>query len=87
MKNASCYWLDISEEGNPSGKRLLPVLCLLLQGVLDRETNTVHLFERADRTAKATDVGQLDLDDPKLPGLITEELHEQLLEDVEMLDG
>lgn len=54
--------------------------------MLDRETNTVHLFERADRTAKATDIGQLDLDDPNLPELITEELYEQLIEDVEMLD-
>lgn len=58
----------------------------LTQGVLDRETNTVHLFERADRTAKATDMAQLDLDDPNLPELITEELYEQLIEDVEMLD-
>lgn len=57
------------------------------QGVLDRETNTVHLFERAARTKKATDMPELALDDPKLPELITDELFEQLLEDVEMLDG
>lgn len=56
------------------------------QGVLDRDTNMVHLFERAGRTKKATDMPELDLHDPKLPELITEELHEQLLEDVEMLD-
>lgn len=55
--------------------------------MLDRETNTVHLFERGARTKKATDMPELDLDDPKLPELITEELFEQLLEDVEMLDG
>lgn len=61
--------------------------CLIAQGVLDRETNTVHLFERAGRTKKATDMPELDLHDPKLPELITEELYEQLLEDVEMLDA
>lgn len=58
----------------------------LLQGVLDRETGLVHLFERAGRTEKATDMGQLPLGDPRLPELITEELFEQLLEDVDMLD-
>lgn len=59
---------------------------LVFQGVLDRETNVVHLFERAGRTAKATDLGQVALDDPTLPGLITNDLFEQLLEDVEMLN-
>lgn len=57
------------------------------QGVLDRETGTVHLFERAGRTKKATDMPELDLHDPKLPELITEELYDQLMEDVEMLDA
>lgn len=57
-----------------------------MQGVLERDTKTVHLFERAGRTAKATDVATLKLDDPLLPTLITEEFYEQLLEDVEMLD-
>lgn len=60
---------------------------LLVQGVLDRDSNTVHLFKRAARTAKATDMAELDLNDPKLPELISEKLYEQLLEDVEMLDG
>lgn len=57
-----------------------------MQGVLDRETNLVHLFERGARTAKATDMAELSLDNPLLSELITEELYEQLLEDVEMLD-
>jgi len=57
------------------------------QGVLDRETSKVHLFERAARTKKATDMAEVDLHDPELPELITEELYEQLMEDVEMLDG
>lgn len=68
---------------NPSFSRCLQYA----QGVLDRETSTVHLFERAGRTKKATDMAELDLHDPKLPELITDELHEQLLEDVEMLDA
>lgn len=54
--------------------------------MLDRETNMVHLFERAGRTAKATDIGQVALDDPTLPELITNDLFGQLLEDVEMLN-
>lgn len=57
-----------------------------MQGVLERDTKTVHLFERAGRTAKAKDVAALKLDDPLLPQLITEDFYEQLLEDVEMLD-
>ncbi|CAM9240182.1 unnamed protein product [Ectocarpus sp. 4 AP-2014] len=74
------------------GMKMAPVLWPIgdgeeFKGVLDRDTNTVHLFERAGRTKKATDMPELDLHDPKLPELITEELHEQLLEDVEMLDG
>ncbi|CAM9961723.1 unnamed protein product [Ascophyllum nodosum] len=74
------------------GMRMAPVLWPIgdgerFKGVLDRETSTVHLFERAGRTSKATDVAELTLDDSKLPEMITQELYEQLLEDVEMLDG
>ncbi|CAN0030174.1 unnamed protein product, partial [Sphacelaria rigidula] len=73
------------------GMKMAPVLWPIgdgerFKGVLDRETSLVHLFEKAGRTKKATDMGQLPLDDPRLPGLITEELFEQLLEDVEMLN-
>eukprot|EP00904_Undaria_pinnatifida_P005935 jgi/Undpi1/2471/HiC_scaffold_13.g05850.m2 len=73
------------------GMRMAPVLWPIgdgdqFKGVLERETKIVHLFERAGRTAKATDVAALQLDDPLLPELITEEFYEQLLEDVEMLD-
>lgn len=63
-----------------------PLGSRFVQGVLERDTKTVHLFERAGRTAKATDVAALKLDDPLLPQLITEDFFEQLLEDVEMLD-
>ncbi|CAN0200333.1 unnamed protein product [Scytosiphon promiscuus] len=74
------------------GMKMAPVLWPIgdgerFKGVLDRETSTVHLFERAGRTKKATDMPELNLHDPKLPEMITEELYEQLLEDVEMLDG
>lgn len=73
------------------GMKVAPVLWPIgdgerFKGVLDRETGLVHLFERAGRTEKATDMGQLPLGDPRLPELITEELFEQLLEDVDMLD-
>ena len=57
------------------------------QGVLDREDNTVHLFERGDRTGKAKDLDVVALSDPALPELIGERLYEKLVEDAEVLDG
>ena len=57
------------------------------QGVLERETKLVHLFERGDRTGKATDLQTVPVDDPELEEMIGEELYAQLMEDVEMLDG
>jgi peptide chain release factor 3 len=57
------------------------------QGVLDREDNTVHLFERGDRRGKAKDLEVVALDDPLLPELIGERLYEKLVEDAEVLDG
>ncbi len=56
------------------------------QGVLDRATNEVHLFERGNRRKKV-DANVVALDDPELAEIIGEELYTQLQEDVEMLDG
>ncbi|CAM9703501.1 unnamed protein product, partial [Discosporangium mesarthrocarpum] len=74
------------------GMKMAPVLWPigdgpLFQGVLDRETRQVHLFQRGARTSKARDLEELPLDDPKLKELLPEELYDQLQEDVEMLDG
>lgn len=74
-------------ENERTNERDNAMQCNAMQGVLDRETSKVHLFERGARTKKATDMAEVDLHDPELPDLITEELYDQLMEDVEMLDG
>jgi peptide chain release factor 3 len=56
------------------------------QGVLDRATKKVHLFQRGDRRKKVT-ANVVDLDAPELREEIGEELFEKLLSDIEMLDG
>ena len=57
---------------------------LMVKGVLDRETNKVHLFERGDRTKRAKALDTMDVDDPELPALIGKQLYAQLLEDIEV---
>ncbi|KAG5175270.1 PRF3, plastid translation release factor RF3 [Tribonema minus] len=74
------------------GLQMVPVLWPIgdgpnFQGVLDRDTNLVHLFERGDRTGRAKEMGTLELDDPELPIAIGETLYNQLREDVEVLEG
>jgi len=55
------------------------------QGVLDRATNQVHLFQRGDRRKKIA-ANVVDLNDPDLKEIIGESLHTKLLEDIEVLD-
>ena len=57
------------------------------KGVLDRMTDTVHLFDRGDRKSKA-DVEQVSMDDVDTlrERIDDEELFEKLIEDREMLD-
>jgi peptide chain release factor 3 len=55
------------------------------QGVLDRATNQVHLFQRGDRRKKIA-ANVVDLNDPDLKEIIGESLHSKLLEDIEVLD-
>ncbi|CAM9520200.1 unnamed protein product, partial [Chrysoparadoxa australica] len=74
------------------GLELVPILWPIgdgerFQGVLDRQTKKVHLFERGDRTGKAKALSVIELDSPDLEEAIGSDLHDQLLEDVEMLDG
>ena len=57
------------------------------QGVLDRTDNTVHLFQRGDRTGKANAMEVVQLDDPDLEEAIGTELHTKLLEEAELLDN
>lgn len=58
----------------------------LFKGVYERSTRSLHLFEKGDRGKKATDIPVLPIDDPEVPDLLGDELHAQLLEDVEILD-
>jgi peptide chain release factor 3 len=74
------------------GLQMIPVVWPIgdgeqFQGVLDRDTKLVHLFERGDRTKRAIALDTMQLDDPLLPEAIGESLYAQLLEDVEVLEG
>jgi peptide chain release factor 3 len=73
---------------NEFGLKCSPVLWPIgsgdrFKGVLDRTNNQVHLFERAQRGAMATELTTVSLDEPTLAELIgDDELHETLLEEV-----
>lgn len=56
------------------------------QGVYDRGSKTVHLFERGNRKKKVN-ANILTVDDPVLPEVIGEELFLKLMEDIEVLDA
>jgi peptide chain release factor 3 len=56
-------------------------------GVYDRDERRIHLFERGEdhgQTRAGTQVAALD--DPEVRALIGEQAHDQLLEDIELLD-
>lgn len=58
------------------------------RGVLERGARRVHLFARGERGKKAEEAAVVSLDDDRLEALIGDgELHAQLIDDVEMLDG
>lgn len=56
------------------------------QGVYDRQSKMVHLFQRGDRRKKL-DANVLTLDDPELEEVIGGELYRQLMDDIEVLDS
>lgn len=56
------------------------------QGVLDRGSGKVHLFQRGDRRKKNY-ASVVSLSDPELPELIGAELYAKLVEDVDTLDA
>lgn len=56
------------------------------KGVYERDTQLVHLFEKGERGKKAQEIVTVSVDDPSLVGLLGNELHDQLQEDVEILD-
>jgi peptide chain release factor 3 len=56
------------------------------QGIFDRQTQTIHLFERQAHGSKAATDRVIHRDDPTLPTLFEPDLHAQLLEELELLE-
>mmetsp|Transcript_4951 Transcript_4951/g.8063 ORF Transcript_4951/g.8063 Transcript_4951/m.8063 type:complete len:642 (+) Transcript_4951:42-1967(+) len=56
------------------------------QGVYDRPSRKIHLFERGDRRKKVAST-IMDVDSPDVEDVIGADLYAQLLEDVEVLDS
>jgi peptide chain release factor 3 len=57
------------------------------KGVYDRQTQTVHCFERAAHGATRAPVSVTDASDPQLAALVSEPVYEQFREGIELLDG
>lgn len=56
------------------------------QGVLDRASGKVHLFQKGNRKKKVS-ANVIDVNDPELIEVIGEALYSQLLDDIDMLEG
>jgi peptide chain release factor 3 len=56
------------------------------KGVYERSTRLLHLYSRAERGKKAEDLPTISIDDDCVAGILGEELHQQLIEDVEILE-
>ncbi len=57
------------------------------KGVFDRQSRQVDLFKANAGGTKEVETSTYTLDDPALPDLLTQEYHEKLMEDLELLDG
>ena len=57
------------------------------EGVFDRRTRKIHLFERVRKGADVAGLTVLDVDDPRLPDIIESTLLKQLRDDIELLEG
>ncbi len=57
------------------------------RGVYDRRTRHIHAFTAFGNGQKAVADNDLTLDSPELQGVIGDQLYEQLLEEIELLDG
>ncbi len=57
------------------------------RGVYDRQSRTVHRFERAAHGATRATVSVSDPSDPQLRALVSEPVYEQFREGIELLDG
>jgi peptide chain release factor 3 len=57
------------------------------RGVYDRQSGTIHLFNRVKHGQQAAEVEVLLPDDPRLGDLIEPDLYEQMLEEIDVLDS
>jgi peptide chain release factor 3 len=57
------------------------------KGVYDRQTRTVHCFERAAHGATRAAVSVADVDDPQIRAMVSEPVYAQFREGIELLDG
>ncbi len=57
------------------------------KGVFDRQSRRVDLFKANAGGTKEVETSTYTLDDPALPDLLTQEYHDKLMEDLELLDG
>ncbi len=57
------------------------------KGVFDRQSRRVDLFKANAGGTKEVETSTYTLDDPTLPDLLTQEYHDKLMEDLELLDG
>ncbi|MBC8064761.1 MAG: peptide chain release factor 3 [Chlorobia bacterium] len=55
------------------------------KGICDRDTRTVHLYEKVAHGSTRATTRTISLDDPLLLGIIGQELHSKLLEDLDLL--
>ena len=76
-----------SELGIKSYPMTWPIGCgSHFKGVYDRATNTIHLFYVGNHGQSEVSTITGDLEDPKFKELLGEDLHNKLMEDVELLD-
>src|SRR5699024_2232256 len=57
------------------------------RGVYDRNTRKVLIFSDTQKGTKEAHIEEIDIDDPRLDEFVDEDQKEQLLEEVELLDG
>ncbi len=57
------------------------------KGVFDRQSRQVDLFKANAGGTKEVETSTYTLDAPMLPDLLTQEYHDKLMEDLELLDG
>lgn len=57
------------------------------QGLVDRKTRMAHLFERSAGGRTRAEVVNISLDDERISSLIPKDVYQELLEELEILDG